>query len=299
MENTARKLEESILAHCRTLPGTVGMRNLHNGKKAVCQLGVIGAEILHQADTWEEIAGILGVDCPEIEAEQASEVAAVAAVPDAIEVPNATALGACFKAVLFCASRDATRPNLSQVLVKVERPGWLTIVATDGHRLAMAELSAPGITAAAVGLQWLPTRDQAKALAGIKGDFSAGLMVDGSVKILGGAMLPMRSESEEKFPPYKKVIPSYPSEAAERGKAGRFGVGDLPNNASGVFTANAGYIVDAYRAVNGLFVALKGGKNRACETITKGDLDPIKVTATVDGDRGLATLTIVTMPCQR
>ena len=46
---------------------------------------------------------------------------------------------------LYAASTDETRYNLNGVLFepKADEPGGVTMVATDGHRLALAEMPAP------------------------------------------------------------------------------------------------------------------------------------------------------------
>jgi len=78
--NKERKLEESILAYCRTLDGTVGMRDVPSGLQAardkghmvaLVQLGTWGAmfdsngdptqSVIKTAKSWEALAQDLGL----------------------------------------------------------------------------------------------------------------------------------------------------------------------------------------------------------------------------------------------
>jgi DNA polymerase-3 subunit beta len=122
---------------------------------------------------------------------------------------TAAELGRMIESTLFAVSMDETRFNLSGVYVE-NHEGWLRMVATDGHRLALMDGKISGE---------LPSKGMIlprKGLAEVKKLLESGadrsdavtLLVDGSIAkvIRGQAELFMRLIDGE-FPDYRQVIP--------------------------------------------------------------------------------------------
>jgi DNA polymerase III subunit beta len=119
-----------------------------------------------------------------------------------------TTLGDLIDKTLFAVSPDEARYNLSGVFIEAPQAGTVRMVATDGHRLAMADREVGGFTMQGGAI--IPRKGLAelRKLLDQAGDAEVELSFDGQLAYLkrGVTEVSMRLVEGE-FPDYRGVIP--------------------------------------------------------------------------------------------
>ncbi len=196
-------------AHVQT-PGTVAVhaRQLYDVIKA---LSVSKVDIVRQDNNWIEIkAGssrfrLVGMAAEEFPALPTHSQVRSFTIP-------ATALVEMIDRTIFCVSTDDNRHNLSGIYCEAPSKKTLRLVATDGHRLALAEASFDveipldqGVIVPRKGFQELKRvlSDGSEAIERVELGFSA----NSGVLRAGPVTLSTRLV-EGQFPDYDQVIPS-------------------------------------------------------------------------------------------
>ncbi len=121
---------------------------------------------------------------------------------------DAGVLGALIDKTLFASSPDEARYNLSGVFVEASEPGVVRMVATDGHRLSMADRAVEGFTMEGGAILPRKGLNELKKLLEQPGESLVRLVLEGSVGWLkrGVTELSMRLVQGE-FPDYRAVLP--------------------------------------------------------------------------------------------
>jgi DNA polymerase-3 subunit beta len=137
---------------------------------------------------------------------------------------KATELSELIDRTLFCVSTDDNRHNLSGIFCESPSKSMLRMVATDGHRLALAERKFDhdipidqGVIVPRKGFQELRRvlSDSSEAIADVELGFSGN-----SGMLRAGAVTLSTRLVEGQFPDYSQVIPSNPSKVAKINRNG-------------------------------------------------------------------------------
>jgi DNA polymerase-3 subunit beta len=132
---------------------------------------------------------------------------------------SATALMTLIDRTVFCVSTDDSRHNLSGVYCEAATPRLLRLVATDGHRLALAEQATDfdiplehGVIVPRKGFQELKRvlTDNTEKLTQVDLGFSANSGV-----LRAGSVLLSTRLVEGQFPDYTQVIPKSSDKSAQ------------------------------------------------------------------------------------
>jgi DNA polymerase-3 subunit beta len=141
---------------------------------------------------------------------------------DTFTVP-AQKLSQMIEQTLFCVSTDDNRHNLSGIYCEAPKPNLLRMVATDGHRLAMAEQTFDqdikierGVIVPRKGFQEL--RRVLSDEEGKSTDVELGFSGNSGVLKIGNVVLSTRLV-EGQFPDYEQVIPSQSSKQVRLSKS--------------------------------------------------------------------------------
>lgn len=134
----------------------------------------------------------------------------------------AQALSQMIERTIFCVSTDDNRHNLSGIYCESPSPRVLRMVATDGHRLAMAERTFEGDIPISQGV--IVPRKGFQELRRVLSDGSLGvndvqLGFSGNSGILRAGSVELSTRLVEGlFPDYKQVIPKSPARQARIGR---------------------------------------------------------------------------------
>lgn len=107
----------------------------------------------------------------------------------------------------YAMSHDETRAHLSALLFELRSDGKQRTVATDGHRLALAELPcSEGFTALVPDRAAQELRAMCESAAG--GDVTVTVAGERLFASVDGCEISLTTTGREQFPPYTKVVPS-------------------------------------------------------------------------------------------
>jgi DNA polymerase-3 subunit beta len=131
--------------------------------------------------------------------------------PDRVRKVTGKALGEAISTVLHAASKDETRYNLNGIYIDADSKPTVRVIATDGHRLAVAD-------AGPMLLPWeggviVPAK-AAKLLVGfLKGEGSVAVAADAqSIRVSGDSWAVSIRLIEGEYPNYEQVIPETSAE---------------------------------------------------------------------------------------
>lgn len=202
-------------------PGQLAVqaRQMHDIVKSISTAKV---EIERQDNDWLEIrAGSSKFHLVGMSAEEFPQMPEYSDIP-CVALP-AKALLKMIERTLFCVSSDENRHNLSGIFCETPEPHTLRMVATDGHRLALAEKNFSAPIKLAQGA--LVPRKGFQELKRVLADTSAqdaeveiGFSASNGVLKAGGVVLSTRL-IEGLFPDYSQVIPQESSKQATIGRA--------------------------------------------------------------------------------
>lgn len=180
-------------------------------------------------------------------------------------------------AAFIHACRDYSKSHLHAVCLDISKGDRCHVVGTDGHRLAVYELSI-AVKDGETGIFVLDYDDIKSLLPVLKKDLKVDYQI--TVEIETGKRanfnLVMNKASvrlkDEQFPPWKEVVPN---------------MSDYGSQGSGVIGVNPWYLADVVKA----FRFVKGDDKPFIKIQIKKELEPIIITASI-----MSELLIVIMP---
>ncbi len=181
---------------------------------------------------------------------------------------------AALAALIPCVSTDETRPHLNSVLFDV-KAGQLTIVSTDGHRLARWDDTTENTGSAFSFQVSLKVAKELYRLAGDKGITVPTVILNyhpefKEVAVNLGVVSARYPTVDQQFPPYEQIMPR------ETGEMAQF---------------NAGYLCDAAKAFKDAWKALGNRNEVGVYFESSGEYGPSLATSET-----LTQLRVVIMP---